>query len=105
MGAPDWWVFHDKGTIMSVLSRIILAVVAAAMLAFGGPAPAAAQAMPAEPRVDVTELLKALPGGGRWMIHLNRDLLPFWTMPEALGNPVGNFPTYRCNDGSLFDPT
>jgi len=28
-------------------------------------------------------------------------LLPYWTIPSALGEPVGNFPTYRCNDGSL----
>jgi len=25
-------------------------------------------------------------------------------MKEALGSPIGNFPTYRCNDGTLFDP-
>jgi len=39
--------------------------------------------------------------GQRWKDHLMNDLLPYWNMPSALGNPVGNFPTYRCNDGSL----
>jgi hypothetical protein len=38
-----------------------------------------------------------------WRTHLQDKLMPFWTMPSALGNP---FPTYRCNDGSAYgDPT
>ncbi len=36
----------------------------------------------------------------RWREHLERELLPFWTHPDALGDPVGAFPTTRCNDGS-----
>ncbi len=59
--------------------------------------------VPAEPRIDVPELLKTLPDGERWIRHLREDLLPFWESKEALGTPVGNFPTYRCNDGKLFD--
>jgi hypothetical protein len=39
--------------------------------------------------------------GQRWKNHFINDLLPFWNMPEALGNPIGNFPTYRCNDGRI----
>ncbi|MEI8115099.1 MAG: hypothetical protein WCI54_15815, partial [Bacteroidia bacterium] len=39
--------------------------------------------------------------GQRWKDHLVNDLLPYWNMPSALGVPVGNFPTYRCNDSSL----
>jgi hypothetical protein len=39
--------------------------------------------------------------GQTWKDHLINDLLPYWNMPSALGEPVGNFPTYRCNDGSL----
>ena len=27
--------------------------------------------------------------------------MPFWTHKDALGSPLGNFPTYHCNDGSL----
>lgn len=46
----------------------------------------------------------ALPGGDVWVEHLSRDLAPFWLMPEALGTPVGAFPTFRCDDGSLVDP-
>ena len=42
--------------------------------------------------------------GQIWMDHLNKDLLPFWIMDSAFGQPKGNFPTFRCNDGSLFNP-
>ena len=50
-----------------------------------------------------TTYLSALPTGDRWLAHLNQDLLPFWTMPAALGNPLGEFPSTRCDDGSLLD--
>ena len=55
-------------------------------------------------RIDLEKALRGLPPGERWLAHLNDELLPFWTMPEALGTPLGNFPTYRCNDGSLVNP-
>ena len=55
-------------------------------------------------KIDLQKALRDLPSGERWLTHLNDDLLPFWTTPEALGTPLGNFPTYRCNDGSLVDP-
>ncbi|NER36971.1 MAG: hypothetical protein F6J93_23880 [Oscillatoria sp. SIO1A7] len=42
--------------------------------------------------------------GDRWIQHLHEDLLPFWDMEEAFGDPIGNYPTYRCNDGSVYDP-
>lgn len=38
-----------------------------------------------------------------WVRHLERDLVPFWTMPAALGAPVGEFPTFRCHDGRAWD--
>ena len=46
-------------------------------------------------------IINAVPKGDRWLQHLNKDLLPFWTKYTALGEN-GNFPTYRCNDGSLY---
>jgi len=52
----------------------------------------------------VQEAGKNLPPGERWKEHLEQDLLPFWTVPDAFGTPRGNFPTYRCNDGRLIDP-
>ncbi|MFN7660313.1 MAG: hypothetical protein ACK5P3_19675, partial [Dolichospermum sp.] len=48
-------------------------------------------------------IINAVPKGDRWLKHLNEDLLPFWTQNTALGEN-GNFPTYRCNDGSLYSP-
>lgn len=35
-----------------------------------------------------------------WTGHLAADLLPYWTMAEAAGTPVGNFPTWRGMDGA-----
>ena len=45
-----------------------------------------------------------LPLAADWVQQLRRDILPFWETPAALGDPVGNFPTFRCNDGWLTDP-
>ena len=43
--------------------------------------------------------------GQRWKDHFINDLLPYWNMPSALGEPTGNFPTYRCNNGKIEDCT
>lgn len=39
----------------------------------------------------------------RWRQHLESELLPFWLHPDAVGDPVGLFPSIRCNDGTLVD--
>src|ERR1017187_6813438 len=69
--------------------RIIIILVIGALL----PWPAAAQ----------SSFLSQLPTGDRWITHLTKDLLPFWTVPAALGDPLGAFPSTRCDDGSLLD--
>ncbi len=51
---------------------------------------------------DFERIIYDVPYGQTWIDHLNYDLLPFWTTPEALGEN-GNYPTYRCNDGSLYN--
>ena len=51
---------------------------------------------------DIESIISGVPTGDRWLQHLNDELLPFWITPEALGEN-GNYPTYRCNDGSLYD--
>jgi mannose/cellobiose epimerase-like protein (N-acyl-D-glucosamine 2-epimerase family) len=53
-----------------------------------------------EGRPDVS----LLPTGSEWVMHLRNDLLPYWTSPAALGTPIGNFPTFRADDGSVIDP-
>jgi uncharacterized protein (TIGR03437 family) len=60
-------------------------------------------AYPAVARAADNSYLANLPTGARWLEHLNNDLLPFWTMPSALGNPLGSFPSTRCDDGSLLN--
>jgi len=59
---------------------------------------AAAFDAPGKPDVSL------LPTGQEWIAHIQQDLLPYWTTPVALGNPVGNFPTFLGGDGSLIDP-
>jgi len=49
-------------------------------------------------------VIDSLPSGYRWLQHLNQELMPFWNMKPALGNPIGNFPSFRCNNGSLWNP-
>ena len=47
-------------------------------------------------------IINSVPTGERWLQHLKEDLLPFWELESARPED-GNFPTYRCNDGSLYD--
>lgn len=44
--------------------------------------------------------LAHLPSEAMWQEHANL-LGKYWLHPDALGTPVGNFPTWRCNDGTL----
>jgi hypothetical protein len=51
-----------------------------------------------------TDKRKTFVQGADWIFHVEKDLMPFWLMDEALGSPVGNFPTFRLNDGRLGVP-
>lgn len=44
--------------------------------------------------------IKNLPNEKNWLAHA-KVLEKYWLMPEAYGIPIGKFPTWRCNDGSL----
>ncbi|UPW19694.1 hypothetical protein M0C34_05275 [Agarivorans sp. TSD2052] len=44
----------------------------------------------------------AIPSAQRWLESVEKELAPFWLHQDAAGHPIGNFPTYRCNDGSLY---
>src|SRR5260370_17977626 len=44
----------------------------------------------------------SLPAGTRWLDHLNKELLPFWTTDSAFGNPFGAFPGTRCDAATLY---
>ncbi len=63
----------------------------------GIPFPAVAQPRPA------ASIPADLPTGERWLKHFNEDLLPFWNVPDAWGQPRGDFPTFRGNDGRAVD--
>src|SRR5262249_39459071 len=45
----------------------------------------------------------SLPAGTRWLDHLNKELLPFWTTDTSFGTPFGAFPGTRCDDATLYD--
>src|SRR5262244_1208081 len=45
----------------------------------------------------------SLSTGTRWLDHLSKELLPFWTTDSAFGNPFGAFPGTRCDDATLYD--
>lgn len=62
-----------------------------------GPLPSASE--PAA-RVDASP---APQPSERWLAHVENELLPFWSTPAALGDPLGDYPTFRCNDGSAYD--
>lgn len=73
------------------------------------------EAMPPDPRpvpasrpapdaASTAAAVPGLPSLARWHAHVTRELLPFWTHPDALGTPVGNFPTSRCSDGTAYRP-
>jgi len=41
-----------------------------------------------------------------WKSHVIEQLMPFWTMPSALGKTAASpFPTYRCRDGLAYGDT
>ena len=40
--------------------------------------------------------------GDTWLEHHRQDLMPYWDMPEALGDTLGNFPSWRGLDGELL---
>ena len=86
----------------------LVALLTAALLPLATVADSRAPIVPVNPSndfevVDVRSILRQLPDGERWITHVKEDLLKFWDMPTALGEPLGNFPTYRCNDGTLFE--
>lgn len=113
MRARERAVLRGTGRVAAVAVRYVLAVAAAAavevrhVLAVAAAAALAtvATASVVAAAAGITSAAAAeLPSGDVWLRHATRDLLPFWTHPDAMGVPPGEFPTFRCNDGRLFDP-
>lgn len=38
-----------------------------------------------------------------WIYQVDSLIMPYWMSAEAIGNPTGNFPAYRYNDGRIID--
>ena len=51
--------------------------------------------------IEADDDLGVLRGDG-WLRHHREDLMPYWDIPEALGEPVGNFPSFRGRNGELL---
>ncbi len=60
--------------------------------------PAMGQSQAAAQQAEIPEVLK----GNTWLRHHREDLMPYWDMPEALGVPMGNFPSFRGRNGELL---
>ncbi|NAW68931.1 N-acylglucosamine 2-epimerase [Vibrio sp. V27_P1S3P104] len=45
------------------------------------------------------------PDGKTWLVHAQQGLAPYWMMQSAQGIPMGNFPTFRCDNGQILDVT
>ncbi len=79
-------------------AAVLAAVAVTGVATTGGPGSAATRHEPAALR-PVPEVLE----GNTWLRHLREDLLPYWELPAALGEPLGNFPSFRDGQGAL-DP-
>jgi mannose/cellobiose epimerase-like protein (N-acyl-D-glucosamine 2-epimerase family) len=64
------------------------------------PIPIYAQS-PAPLPTSPEQLVEQLPKGEVWLSHAIGDLMPFWIHPDALGTPLGAFPSTRCDNGTL----
>ncbi|MFN8192781.1 MAG: AGE family epimerase/isomerase [Nocardioidaceae bacterium] len=91
-------------------------VVITILAALGARPAAAADPDPADPSDATSEsapaaaeaLATAVPAvltGDAWLRHVDQDLRPYWDSPEALGEPVGNYPSLRGRNGEVIPET
>lgn len=53
------------------------------------------------PQAEVSPVLRA----DTWKTHYIEDIQPYWTHPAALGEPAGNFPSWRGMSGAVAGPS
>lgn len=71
----------------------VLALVATCLAITPAPAATPAAADPEVPPVLA---------GEAWLTHHHDDLMPYWDLPAAYGDPIGNFPSFRGRAGELL---
>ena len=84
--------------------RGLVAMLGAALLAAFPAPPSPASAGDSGAILEAVDDPGVLSGDG-WLRHHREDLMPYWDMPEALGEPVGNFPSFRGRNGELLPET
>ena len=82
------------------VATVLVVAALAAVLATLAPTPASIPNP--ESSVAVTATVPEVLRGDTWLRHHREDLMPYWDRPEALGEPVGNFPSFRGRDGELL---
>ena len=82
----------------------IAGITAIAILAFtvAGPPATAASHLASGNRLSLAADTPTVLAGDTWLRHHRDDLMPYWDMPAALGDPVGNFPTFRDRAGQVM---
>ena len=87
-------------------SRRVALVVVAGLAAMLATLPPTAVSIPSQDStVAVTSEIPEVLRGDTWLRHHREDLMPYWDRPEALGEPLGNFPSFRGRDGELLPET
>ena len=87
---------RSTGHAMPLSGLVLAGMLVLAPTEPGRAEPSAAQA--SATATTVAEVLK----GDTWLRHHREDLMPYWDLPAALGVPVGNFPSFRGQDGELL---
>ena len=93
---------------MKNLKRLLTAPLIGSLLIAQGMLDRSAMAQPTQPPL-ATKAISKLDDQKEWLDHFENNILRFWVTPEALGveakqaKTTGNFPTWRCNDGSIFN--
>lgn len=80
-------------------------VLVAVLATLAAPPAGSAQADPGDPGQSEAAAASAVPdvlAGEAWLRHYREDLMPYWDMPAALGDPMGNFPSFRGRNGEVL---
>ena len=81
------------------VALVVVAGLAAALATLSHPSVSVPnQDSPVAVTAEIPEVLR----GDTWLRHHREELMPYWGRPEALGEPLGNFPSFRGRDGELL---